>query len=70
MDELAKILKDLSATGRPKVLVTGGATCEDIDPVRYITNRSTGRMGVAIARAAAGLGMQLKLEFVPASAKR
>lgn len=35
-----------------RVVVTAGATCEAIDPVRYITNRSTGKMGIAIARAA------------------
>lgn len=35
-----------------KVLVTAGATRENIDPVRFITNRSTGKMGFAIAKAA------------------
>ncbi len=35
----------------PRVLVTGGPTAEDIDPVRYLTNRSTGRMGMEIASA-------------------
>ena len=39
-----------------KVLVTAGPTQEAIDPVRYITNHSTGKMGYAIARAAAGRG--------------
>lgn len=34
-----------------KVLVTAGATMEPIDPVRYITNHSTGKMGFAVARA-------------------
>lgn len=41
--------KDL--TGK-KILVTAGATCESIDPVRFITNHSSGKMGFAIARAA------------------
>lgn len=41
--------KDL--TGK-KILVTAGATREKIDPVRFITNHSTGKMGFAIARAA------------------
>ncbi len=36
---------------RPRVLITGGPTAEDIDPVRFITNRSTGRMGLAVAGA-------------------
>lgn len=34
-----------------KVVVTAGATCEPMDPVRYITNHSTGKMGYAVARA-------------------
>lgn len=34
-----------------KVVVSAGATCEPIDPVRYITNHSTGKMGCAVARA-------------------
>lgn len=39
-----------------KVLITGGPTREAIDPVRYITNHSTGTMGVALARAARNYG--------------
>jgi len=35
-----------------RILLTCGPTCEDIDPVRFITNRSTGKMGAAIAEAA------------------
>jgi hypothetical protein len=35
-----------------KILISAGPTSEDIDPVRYLTNRSTGKMGVALARAA------------------
>lgn len=41
--------KDFSDT---RILITAGATCEAIDPVRYITNHSTGKMGMALARAA------------------
>ncbi len=44
-----------------KVLVTAGATREAIDPVRYITNHSTGKMGYAIARRAAEMGAQVVL---------
>ncbi len=40
-----------------RVLITGGPTCEDIDPVRFLTNRSTGRMGLELALAARTLGM-------------
>ena len=50
-----------------KVLVTAGATVERIDPVRYITNRSTGKMGYAIARAAAERGAEVTLVSGPVS---
>jgi phosphopantothenoylcysteine decarboxylase/phosphopantothenate--cysteine ligase len=43
------------------VLVTAGPTREPIDPVRYITNRSSGKMGYAIASAAAGEGAKVVL---------
>ena len=44
-----------------KVLVTAGPTREAIDPVRYITNHSSGKMGYAIARAAARRGAEVTL---------
>lgn len=44
-----------------KVLVTAGPTREDIDPVRFISNRSSGRMGYAIAQAAHTLGAEVTL---------
>lgn len=43
------------------VMVTAGPTREPIDPVRYISNRSSGRMGYAIARAAAEAGAEVTL---------
>jgi phosphopantothenoylcysteine decarboxylase/phosphopantothenate--cysteine ligase len=43
------------------VLVTAGPTREPIDPVRYITNRSSGKMGYALARAAQGRGARVIL---------
>lgn len=43
------------------VLVTAGATRESIDPVRFITNHSTGKMGVALARMAAYRGAEVTL---------
>ena len=42
-------------------LITAGPTCEDIDPVRYITNRSTGKMGYALAEAATARGAEVTL---------
>lgn len=47
---LRAIARDKDLAGR-KVLITAGATMEPIDPVRYITNHSTGKMGFALARA-------------------
>ena len=44
-----------------KVVITAGPTREAIDPVRYITNRSSGKMGYAMARAAAAQGAESSL---------
>ena len=44
-----------------KILVTAGATCEPIDPVRYITNHSSGKMGCAIAKTAMERGAEVTL---------
>lgn len=49
-----------------RILISAGATAEDIDPVRFITNRSTGRMGIALARAAYIRGAEVKLVLGPA----
>jgi phosphopantothenoylcysteine decarboxylase/phosphopantothenate--cysteine ligase len=48
-----------------KVLVTAGPTVEDIDPVRYISNRSSGKMGYAIAQAARDRGANVVLVSGP-----
>ncbi len=58
--------KDLA--GR-KILVTAGPTREEIDPVRYIPNHSTGKMGYAIAQAAAWRGAEVTLVSGPAEQK-
>jgi phosphopantothenoylcysteine decarboxylase/phosphopantothenate--cysteine ligase len=47
------------------VLITAGPTREDIDPVRFISNRSTGRMGFAVAAAAAQAGARVTLVSGP-----
>lgn len=54
--------KDLAGK---KILVTAGPTQEAIDPVRYITNHSTGKMGYAIARAGARRGAEVTLVSGP-----
>jgi phosphopantothenoylcysteine decarboxylase/phosphopantothenate--cysteine ligase len=46
---------------KKKVLITAGPTAEAIDPVRYISNRSSGKMGYAIAKAFAQAGAQVRL---------
>ena len=55
-------VKDLLAT---RILITAGPTHEAIDPVRYIANSSTGKMGYAIARAAIARGAQVVLVSGP-----
>jgi phosphopantothenoylcysteine decarboxylase/phosphopantothenate--cysteine ligase len=47
------------------ILVTAGPTCEDLDPVRYISNRSSGKMGYAVAEAAARRGAKVVLVSGP-----
>ena len=48
-----------------RVLVSAGPTFEDIDPVRYLGNRSSGRMGFAVAQAAAEAGANVQLVAGP-----
>jgi phosphopantothenoylcysteine decarboxylase/phosphopantothenate--cysteine ligase len=73
MLEPEEILADLISHFQPKllagqhVLVTAGPTFEKIDPVRGITNLSSGKMGFAIARAAAEAGAQVTLVAGPVS---
>ena len=75
MSEPEQIVAALDALLAPKrsdlsgrtVLVTAGPTVERIDPVRFITNRSTGKMGYAIAEAAAARGAKVILASGPVS---
>jgi len=55
-------VKDFSGL---RVLITAGPTIEPIDPVRYITNRSTGKMGFALAKAARMRGAEVTLVSGP-----
>lgn len=57
---LKEIAKEKDLKGK-KILVTAGATREAIDPVRFITNHSSGKMGVAIAKAAMLRGAEVIL---------
>lgn len=71
MLEPAEILEDLAAFFAPKllagqrVLITAGPTFEAMDPVRGITNLSSGKMGFAIARAAREAGAEVTLVAGP-----
>ena len=61
---LREIAKEKDLLGR-KVLVTAGPTQESIDPVRYITNHSSGKMGYALAKAAMLRGADVTLVSGP-----
>lgn len=60
--ELLKAQRDLDGE---TILISAGPTCEDVDPVRYITNRSSGKMGYAVAEAAAKRGAKVILVSGP-----
>ncbi len=66
MQEVRKLLypKDLEDIS---IVITCGPTCEDIDPVRFITNRSTGKMGKALTEAACLRGARVKVISGPVS---
>ena len=66
--ELAEALAGLGETGAVsglRIIVTAGPTREPIDPVRYLTNRSSGKMGYAVAAAAARRGADVLLVSGP-----
>ena len=53
-----------------RVLITAGPTCEAIDPVRFITNHSSGKMGYALAEAALDRGARVTVISGPVSLKK
>jgi phosphopantothenoylcysteine decarboxylase/phosphopantothenate--cysteine ligase len=61
VDYVVSVLSRSQDLKGKRVLVTAGPTVEDIDPVRFISNRSSGRMGFAIARAARDRGAEVTL---------
>ncbi len=65
LDEILKVVQGIAQAKRDLageiLLVTAGPTCEDIDPVRYITNRSSGKMGYAVAEAGVQRGAKVML---------
>ncbi len=62
---MSAALFDTGLLAGRRVLITAGPTQEDIDPVRYISNRSSGKMGFSIATAAAEAGAQVTLVSGP-----
>lgn len=70
VEEVVSMAAELFETGSLTgltVMVTAGPTQEDIDPVRYISNRSSGKMGYAVAQAAAEAGAKTILISGPTS---
>ncbi|HEX3533370.1 MAG TPA: bifunctional phosphopantothenoylcysteine decarboxylase/phosphopantothenate--cysteine ligase CoaBC [Gemmatimonadaceae bacterium] len=61
MSRVGRLLESESSLSGKKFVVTAGATREPIDPVRFISNHSSGKMGVAIARAAWRRGADVTL---------
>ena len=61
MSRIGRLLESKSSLTGKKFVVTAGATREPIDPVRFISNHSSGKMGVAIARAAWRRGADVTL---------
>lgn len=68
MEEIEAILSPKDLKGE-RILITGGPTFEAIDPVRFIGNRSSGKMGYALARVALRRGAAVTLISGPSSLK-
>ena len=66
-EEILHLLNSDDSMRGLRVLVTAGPTREAIDPVRFITNRSSGKMGYAIAETAAARGAEVTLVSGPVS---
>jgi len=68
-EDILAAVEDLASRGRDlagrRIVVTAGPTWEPIDPVRFVGNRSTGRMGFAVAREAFGRGADVTLVVGP-----
>jgi len=67
IDTISKVLERSRDLANKCIVVTAGGTQEPIDPVRHIGNRSSGKMGYAIAEAARDRGAEVKLITAPTS---
>jgi phosphopantothenoylcysteine decarboxylase/phosphopantothenate--cysteine ligase len=68
VEEARRLLSRQDLSGL-RILVTAGATLEPLDPVRYMSNRSSGKMGYALARAASMRGAKVTLVSGPTTLK-
>ncbi len=66
VEEVTRMLSPQDLAGE-RILITAGPTQEPIDPVRFVSNRSTGKMGFAIARAAWRRGAEVRLIAGPSA---
>ncbi|GAI33265.1 unnamed protein product, partial [marine sediment metagenome] len=67
IDAISKVLERGRDLAGKRIVVTAGGTQEPIDPVRHIGNRSSGKMGYALAEAARDRGAEVKLITAPTS---
>ena len=67
INELRQILDIKTPLKNKKILISAGPTRENIDPVRFISNRSSGKMGYAIAEEARNMGANVQLVSGPVS---
>ncbi|KAB2954476.1 bifunctional phosphopantothenoylcysteine decarboxylase/phosphopantothenate--cysteine ligase CoaBC [Heliorestis acidaminivorans] len=65
LDRIMEIMSHSQALAGKEILITAGGTREPIDPVRYLTNRSSGKMGYALAEEAVALGASVTLISAP-----
>src|SRR5262249_35735315 len=63
--EALRRLRRRTTLGNERILITAGPTLEDIDPARFISNRSSGKMGYALAEEAAARGARVTLVSGP-----
>lgn len=61
LDKIESVIEQDRWLKGKKILVTAGPTREELDPVRYLTNHSSGKMGYALAKAARNLGAEVTL---------
>lgn len=65
MEAIEQALNPIQLLANKKVLISAGPTQESLDPVRYITNHSTGKMGYELAKAAKDMGAEVTLVSGP-----